>query len=145
MGSITVLIRTSTTLIQAWFLVFKLRPIFQCRISPIETYCMIVKEWKYVVDYKGSRKKNRSKVKREMTILAGMEERPSQCSLTTRILNFADNKDFIWRKTPRVPDLHMPPLPHLPASARSCSRWSTNGMPDWRQKNFALTTTILFN
>ncbi|SAL97950.1 hypothetical protein [Absidia glauca] len=40
--------------------------------------------------------------------------------------------------------LLVPLLTHLPASARSSPR-STNGMTDWRQKNSALTTTILFN
>jgi hypothetical protein len=35
-------------------------------------------------------------------------------------------------------------LTHLPAPERS-SRRLTNGMTDWRQKNSALTTTILFN
>ncbi|SAM04900.1 hypothetical protein [Absidia glauca] len=30
--------------------------------------------------------------------------------------------------------LHVPPLAHLPASARSCSRRSANDMTDWRGK-----------
>ncbi|SAM09567.1 hypothetical protein [Absidia glauca] len=34
--------------------------------------------------------------------------------------------------------LHMPPLTHLPGSARSCSRRSTNGMTDWRKKKLSL-------
>jgi hypothetical protein len=39
--------------------------------------------------------------------------------------------------------LHVPPLTHLPASARSCSRRSANDMTDWWQKNSVLA--ILFN
>jgi hypothetical protein len=39
--------------------------------------------------------------------------------------------------------LHVPPLTHLPVSARSCSWRSANDMTNWRRKNSVLE--ILFN
>ncbi|SAM00650.1 hypothetical protein [Absidia glauca] len=46
-----------------------------------------------------------------------------------------------WRASPPMVGpfiLHVPSLTHTPASARSCSRRSTNDMTDWRRKNSVL-------
>ncbi|SAM00264.1 hypothetical protein [Absidia glauca] len=43
-----------------------------------------------------------------------------------------------WQASPHMVDsfiLHVPPLTHLRASARSCSRRSANDMTHWRRKN----------
>ncbi|SAM03679.1 hypothetical protein [Absidia glauca] len=59
---------------------------------------------------------------------------------------FQENWCDQWQASPHMVDsfiLHVPPLTHLPASARSCSRRSPNDKTDWRRKNSVLA--ILFN
>ncbi|SAM01761.1 hypothetical protein [Absidia glauca] len=59
---------------------------------------------------------------------------------------FRENWCNQWQASPHMVDsfiLHVPPLTHLPASARSCSRRSANDMTDWRRKNSVLA--IQFN
>jgi hypothetical protein len=59
---------------------------------------------------------------------------------------FRENWCDQWQASPHMFDsfiLHVPPLTHLPASERSCSRQSANDMTDWRRKNSVLA--ILFN